>query len=119
MRESARWNLALTKALCGQTEHSTQSPERSVAVEVLSESAIEAGMEASLRGRASVDDSTYVVSIYRAMRNESRKMGSVVFDLNEELLAQIIRKVDGSHSLGAGELAEKILEELVGGGHGH
>lgn len=29
-------------------------------------------------------------------------------DVNE--LAQIIRKVDGDHSLGAGELAERILE---------
>jgi hypothetical protein len=27
-------------------------------------------------------------------------------------LSQIIRKVDGNHSLGAGALAEKILEEL-------
>jgi hypothetical protein len=119
MRESARWNLALTKALYGQAEHSTQSPGRSVAVEVLSESAIEAGMEASLQGRPSVDDSAYVLSIYKAMRNANREGGAVICELDVDSLAQIIRKVDGSHSLGAGELAEKIFEELAGGGYGH
>lgn len=108
MRESARWNLALTKALCGHS----QSPAQSVAVEVLSESAIEAGMEASLQGRPSVDDSAYVLSVYKAMRNANREGDAVVCALDVDSLAQIIRKVDGAHSLGASELAEQILDQL-------
>ena len=32
--------------------------------------------------------------------------------LNPDILSNIIRKVDGSHTLGAGELAEKIIAEI-------
>lgn len=32
--------------------------------------------------------------------------------LNTDILSNIIRKVDGNHDLGAGALAEAILEEL-------
>lgn len=35
--------------------------------------------------------------------------------LNADTLAAIIRKVDGNHTLGAGELAERIIKELEAG----
>jgi len=49
----------------------------------------------------------------RAIQEESYRAGMAAAVPDVDALAQIIRAVDGKHSLGAGALAEKIIEALA------
>lgn len=73
------------------------------------------------RGRDPYEIQTFERSREVSFNPDRRPQSSIVRDVKVtqlnalpgvDALAQIIRKVDGGHSLGAGALAEAILEEL-------
>jgi hypothetical protein len=55
----------------------------------------------------------WLESSVRAIQEEAYKAGMAAAVPDVDYLAQIIRMVDGKNSLGAGALAEKIIEAMA------